>query len=302
MKTRDLTPYFGVEVLDVDLSKETSPTAKEELRELFYKKHFLYFPNQHLTPDQQIAVMEIIGNVIYETPDRSKVSAVSAKGNYIKDTGRLLFHADYQFAEEGALHAISLYATEMEAEEPTIFANMVRAVETLPPELARKARELDVIQLRDYSVNHSESKRARLSQRIPGAPDGQYPHSTHPMVRKHPVTGEEVLNVSQLNTSHIAGMDDAASQKIFDELERYQYADDNCYVHHWKLNDILIWDNVALQHGRGPLTDNRPRTLQRVASNPHDVPTMLRNARPDPIRYPNLQWWTKEAEATGTQS
>lgn len=299
MKTRDLTSHFGVEVLDVDLSQRLRANDKVDLRKLFYDKLFLYFADQHLTPDQQVAAMEIIGNVIYETPDRSKVSVVSAQGGYIKDTGRLNFHSDYQFAKEGALHAISLYATEMEAEEPTIFANMVRAAEKLPPELSRKAHLLDVVQLRDYSVNHSESKRARLSERIPGAPDGQYPHSTHPMIRKHPVTGQDVLNVSQLNTSHVAGMDDAASQTIFDELERYQYADDNCYTHHWKLNDILVWDNVALQHGRGPMTDNRPRTLQRVASNPHDVPTMLRNVRPDPVRYPHLQWWASEGAATG---
>jgi taurine dioxygenase len=301
MKTRDLTSHFGAEVLDIDLSRELSSEDKQELRKLLYEKRLLYFGGQHLTPEQQVAVMDAIGNVISETPDRAKVSAVSAKGGYIKDTGRLLFHSDYQFTEEGALHAISLYATEMEAEEPTVFANMVRAVEQLPSDLASKARSLDVVQLRDYSVNHSESKRARLSERIPGAPDGQYPHSIHPMVRKHPVTGEDVLNVSQLNTSHVAGQDDATSETVFKSLEPYQYGDENCYVHNWKLNDILIWDNIALQHGRGPVTDDRPRTLQRVAVNPHDVPTMLRNARPDPVRYPNLQWWAQDEPIASAQ-
>ena len=36
------------------------------------------------------------------------------------------------------------------------------------------------------------------------------------------------------------------------------------YEHHWRNGDLVIWDNVALQHARPPIADGTRRTLRRV--------------------------------------
>ena len=42
------------------------------------------------------------------------------------------------------------------------------------------------------------------------------------------------------------------------------YAPDNVYTHRWQPDDLLIWDNHALQHARD-VPGESPRTLRRVA-------------------------------------
>ena len=38
------------------------------------------------------------------------------------------------------------------------------------------------------------------------------------------------------------------------------------YEHHWQAGDLLVWNNVALQHARGNVFySGAPRTLRRVA-------------------------------------
>jgi hypothetical protein len=44
------------------------------------------------------------------------------------------------------------------------------------------------------------------------------------------------------------------------------YRPDNVYEHHWREGDLVFWDNLALQHGRPPLTQPGERTLRRMAS------------------------------------
>ena len=42
------------------------------------------------------------------------------------------------------------------------------------------------------------------------------------------------------------------------------------YEHHWRTGDLVIWDNKATQHARGPVPDAQldpdagPRSLRRV--------------------------------------
>ena len=41
--------------------------------------------------------------------------------------------------------------------------------------------------------------------------------------------------------------------------------DGDCtYVHNWAAGDLLIWDNLMLQHARLPFDSNEPRTLRRT--------------------------------------
>mgnify|MGYP006197487709 CR=1 FL=1 len=48
------------------------------------------------------------------------------------------------------------------------------------------------------------------------------------------------------------------------ELWRYATLPANCFAHRWRVGDLVIWDNVALQHGRRDIPKHEARTLQRV--------------------------------------
>jgi taurine dioxygenase len=67
-----------------------------------------------------------------------------------------------------------------------------------------------------------------------------------------------------MQTARIMGMERTESDATLDALFVELYRKDRVYRHHWNNGDIVIWDNIALQHARGDLTGMTPRRLQRI--------------------------------------
>src|SRR6266568_1215010 len=86
----------------------------------------------------------------------------------------------------------------------------------------------------------SSSARTSRARRRRTASSGSVP--------KHRVTGEELLSLSEQQTSHIEGMSEPESDVVFAEIISFQYGEANRYTHHWQVHDLLIWDDIALQH------------------------------------------------------
>jgi alpha-ketoglutarate-dependent taurine dioxygenase len=289
-----LSPAIGVEVRGVDLTRPLDAPVVDELRRLFRAHRLLLFRDQSIDEDDQIRLVAALGDVIVEVPTGERYCWVSneldeGKG-YVGGSNKISWHSDYAFTEHGPLHGISLCATVLERAEPTSWANMVRAVELLPDELRRRVEKVEVFQLLDLSRQASTSRRNRLSEALPSAPAAQYPHSVHPIIERHPLTGEPVICVSDFMSSHIVGWTDADSDELFAELGAVAYAAGNCYTHQWQVNDLIVWDNVALQHSRNEFVSDGLRILRRVAMNDVDVPTLMRDVRADAERAPSLQW------------
>jgi len=276
-----LSPQIGVLVSGLDLDKQISDRDATELNEALKRHRILLFRQGPITAQQQIGLMSALGNVIAEAPGSDALFQwVSTDPNqYVGGTYRLLWHSDGQFTRTGALQAISLNAIEMDRDEPTIFSNQVRAARALPPELRERIEGLELLQCLDLSDNQ-ERTRCRLSAKPASVPMAQFPCATHPLLGRHPFTGEEMLNLSQLFTSHIVGKSDEESDAIFAELEPFQYAPSALYYHHWRVNDLLVWDNIALQHSRDAVTEPSGRRLRRVAINPVGNKELMAGIKP----------------------
>jgi taurine dioxygenase len=82
----------------------------------------------------------------------------------------------------------------------------------------------------------------------------------HPVVLPHPVTGIPILFVNPLFTESIPEAEDGS---LLVELQASFAAPAIQYWHRWRAGDLLIWDNLVLQHARHefPATDHR--TLRR---------------------------------------
>jgi hypothetical protein len=57
-----------------------------------------------------------------------------------------------------------------------------------------------------------------------------------------------------------------AGRQLIDDIWTFATGNDaDCtYVHNWSVGDLLIWDNLMLQHARLPFDSNEPRTLRRT--------------------------------------
>jgi taurine dioxygenase len=256
MRITDVSPALGVQVHDIDVTAPFTADDIDTLRAMLDERHLLVFRDQHLAPEQQLAFVARFGPLC---PERQLWSYISnSRPDGIVREGALRFHSDFAFARQPTL-AISLHAIEMPAEgAPTIYANAVRAAATLPPALQARVDGASVRNI--YDFHWPDDQRLREPQMRPGMP-----RHDHPLVGVHPRTGVPVLFANEMHTDRVHGLDPDASEQLLAELFAHLYADTNCYVHHWQVGDLVLWDNVALHHGRPAFDLAESRTLQRVA-------------------------------------
>jgi taurine dioxygenase len=70
------------------------------------------------------------------------------------------------------------------------------------------------------------------------------------------------------------------SDRVIGDVLAHLYESGQEYLHVWELYDLLIWDNVALQHARREEADvaRGPRAMQRVALNEVTYPELIARA------------------------
>ena len=256
MRITELSPALGVEVHDVDVRQPLTADGIDALRGALDGRHLLLFRDQHLTPEQQLAFVARFGPLC---PERQMWSYISnARPDGIVREGALRYHSDFAFAREPTL-AISLYALEVPVGgAPTVFANAVRAVDRLPADLRRRIADARVRNI--YDFHWPDDQRLREHQMRPGMP-----RTDHPMLGRHPRTGVTVLYANEMHTDRVLGLDDADSEAVLDAVFAVLYAEENRYEHRWRVGDLVLWDNIALHHGRPSFDVAAKRTLQRVA-------------------------------------
>lgn len=241
---------FGVEV-DFDLRRLSDPADRAALRDLFYSEKLLVFRDQALGELEQVKVMSAIGDVL---GPKGEYREISSDGNL--GGGPLCFHSDLSFTPE-PFKALSLQALEVvDGQTWTRFANGVAAARRLPADLRRRVEGLDAV----AAISLIQSHRA-VSYDVPD----YLPQQSRPAIIPHPVTAEPVLYVTEMQTARLEGLAPDESEALLRDLFGLLYASDNVLQHDWRNGDLVIWDNIALQHSRPDLTGCTPRRLQRIA-------------------------------------
>ncbi len=84
----------------------------------------------------------------------------------------------------------------------------------------------------------------------------------HPVFVTHPHTGRRALYVNDF-ADRIAGMDRAESDELLTQLRVHLDAAAPVYEHGWRTGDMVLWDNVGLQHRRDPVPAGQRRRLRQ---------------------------------------
>ena len=244
---------FGWEA-DVDLAAPLSDAAKQALRDVWRRDGLILFRGQKLDKARQMDVCEIFGPVQREAIDNFIVSNV-APGGLLGNT-ELLFHNDIPYVPAPFI-AGSLYAVDVASEgaPPTRFASALNAWERLPDPLKQRLEGLKALQVR----GHILGRRTKLADL-----EAEDPCCVHPLVGCQEGTDRPYLFVNMDMTAQVTTLDPAASDALLEQLFEHLYAPDHIHEHHWTPGDLVIWDNLAIQHARSAFGD-APRTLQRVS-------------------------------------
>jgi taurine dioxygenase len=169
-----------------------------------------------------------------------------------QDAGRY-WHSDLCYLQNPS-RASLLYALEVPQRAgvslgDTLFASAWAAYEDLPTGVKRRVDGLRAVN--SYNAMY-DRKTSEFGVR-PGLTDeekkNKYPRdAVHPVVRTHPITGPKCIYVCEGYATRILDVSDGESQELlnllFAQVTKPQYV----YRRKWRVRDLLMWDNCAVQH------------------------------------------------------
>ena len=253
MELRLLHPDFGVEVIGFDVAHGRAPADIAELVRAYDAHSMLLFRGaERISHERHVEFASWFGppGPVDNAGDGNFVSVLHNEDK--AGSIYLPFHSDLTYTQD-PIRAICLQAIELPGKPTsTTYVSGIAAWNSLPAELQE--------QLSDKTLRHYYKSRVVDY----GLPDFI---AEHPLRLTHPRTGRPVLLATEMHANRILELDEEDSRAMIETLFAYLYAPERRYDHVWQLNDLLMWDNLVLQHSRQQVSDpaNGPRGLQRVA-------------------------------------
>ena len=240
-----LTPHIGAEVAGVDLAGALSNERAQDIHDAWMDWKVLVFRDQRLTRDQHKRFGRRFGK-LHVHPMQHKyggdpeILTVKTTGDspYTAGDG---WHTDVTCDEVPPLGSM-LYVTETPAcgGGDTLFADMALAYRLLSPPIREFLGGLTAVH--DGAIPYVGSYKST-------PPPGGYPRNEHPVVVRHPETGQRILYVNQGFTSHIHGLSRRESRAVLDMLYRHIDATPRLWCRvSWRPNTLAFWDNRCTQH------------------------------------------------------
>lgn len=275
---------LGHRLLGVDIAAGVPDAQFTAIEEAFDRYGVVVLPQQHLTPDQQIAFSKRFGPLeeYFATgfllpghPEVFVVSNIVEQGKAIgmADAGRN-WHSDMCFTTNPPRCSL-LYALEVPHDDngqplgDTCFASTQAAYDALEPSMKALVNKLHV----RTSASHAIAQKAKqqldaggqASQEERRKAAEKFPDVIHPVVRVHPVTGRKCLYLSETLSAGIVGMSASEGEALIANLLAHMVRPEFVYRHRWQEGDIVIWDNCSAIHRATPdFTPAQRRLMHRT--------------------------------------
>jgi taurine dioxygenase len=268
-----MSPLFGVETADIDLSRPLSGAAFTELEQAFYANQVLVMRGQRISAAQFMDFARRIGppqpHVIdqFHHPDDPNILILSnvkkdGKPTGLQDAGSY-FHTDYSYLQVPA-RATTLYSRVVpKVGGDTLFANQLAAYDDLPQAMKRRIEPLLAIHHYGNRNDVNEASRTAASV-LSEAQKARMPVITHRIARPHPVTGRTALYAVSGSAFGIVGMPDDEARNLLDELAAHSTRPDYQLRVKYGVGDVVVWDNAALLHSATLIDPDDARTLWRI--------------------------------------
>jgi taurine dioxygenase len=266
LDVQPLSAPLGAEVRGVDL-RDLDDDTWAAIHAAWLERLVLFFPDQHLSPDEQVAFARRFG-----TPDvRPYLPKLSDEHQEIvvldSDAGEVTdywradhWHTDVSFAAAPPQASILQMEVCPATGGDTMWSNQYLAYELLSEPLRDLLDGLSAV----HEAAHVGTGRS----------------AEHPVVRVHPETGRKSLFVNRTSTSHFVQLRPGESDALlhflcdFSEQPRFQCR------YRWSAGTVAVWDNRCTQHYAIFDFDGR-RVIHRVTVL-GDVP------RGEPPRWPAI--------------
>jgi len=253
MQVIPMSAPLGATILGVDVT-QLGDNQWREINHLFLQHRVLAFPQQTLTPEQQIAFGAQWGQLVRHPYAGMKdyPGLIELKNAGKKRDVNQHWHSDmtYNLAPPKITMLYALETPEIGGD--TAFANQVIAYNELSEGL------------KSSLVNMTAEHTAESLAAIYKADSSAIPQATHPVIRSHDETGEKALYVCRAFTQKFTGWSRNESQGLLETLFSQSSRPEYQARHRWKQGDLIMWDNRAVIHYAVHDHGDAPRLIHRL--------------------------------------
>ncbi|SDI41695.1 taurine dioxygenase [Pseudomonas flavescens] len=264
-----LEPTVGAEISGIDLSKPLNARQRDEIHGLLLRHKVIFFRDQHISSEQQIAFASQFGE-LYVHPttrqeDRNKpqahlILASQAKEAY-GDARKGRWHTDTSWMLKPTWGAVLRAVALPELGGDTVWADAGLVYRGLSDELKARIDNL-------YVTHNFKSSLDRVGY--------SYPILAHPLVRTHPQTGEDALFINFSMSPQVIGWSVEDSRALVAELLREVGNPEYQLRFKWTPGTVAFWDNRALLHYPVYNYGDVDRVMERVLITDDDIPHRVR--------------------------
>jgi len=281
---------FGVRIAGVTREMTLEPEVRDTINAAFERHGMIVF--EGLEPDNamQLALSNVFG-ALKEHPVKSiarvdrdgmpgviELRSTPEFGGIVEIDGERLshwlpWHFDHCYNDELNRAGILRAATITPTGGVTGFLDGISLYRRFPADLLARIEAAEIV----YTLNTGyETQRfgqpdnLRIIRSKPMGKDFEaqaaaMPRAIHPAVWTR-TTGEKVLHVSPYMAAGIVGDEDAAGDALLEDVSQAinKLAADCSYHHHWRSDEMLIWDNWRMLHAVSGHNPEYERTMYRT--------------------------------------
>ena len=272
MHVRPTGAALGATVDGVDLRALDDETFSA-IHRAWLDYQVLLFRDQRLSDADLIAFSRRFGDLdeapVQETgrrfvdghPEIYVVSNVVQDGVPIGSlgAGEAVWHTDMSYLPDPPKASV-LYALEVPAHGgDTSFCSMYAAWDELPDRLRARVDRLRV--KHDGTYNSGGYVRQGVT---PTDDPRTSPGTLHPLVYVHPETGRRSLYLGRRRNAYIEGCTLEESDALLDEVWGEATRESLTWRHHWRVGDLVLWDNRCTMHRRDAFDPSARRVMHRT--------------------------------------
>ena len=220
---------LGAAVSNIDL-RTLSNEDVALLREAWLDHLVLFFPEQHLTPDEQRDFARKFGTLEVHPLTEKLDGTPEVTLLHSERGGRAdVWHTDVTFNDIPPIAAVLQQISGPSSGGDTMWANQYAAFESMSHAMQELLRGLTAIHTA-WPQGHPERKAER------------------PVVICHPETGRESLAVNRLFTTRIPQLEQSESDALLSHLYSWGERPEFTCRWSWTPGDVVIWDNRCTRH------------------------------------------------------
>lgn len=267
LRTRRLNTTFAAEVTGLDLREPLAEARRAELWGLLLEHKVLFFHDQQLDADSQVAFARQFGELTPSHPVMAPVDEEHPEIWQIDSSGEIrndIWHTDVTFVRRPPLGSVLRAISIPEVGGDTNWADLEAAYDSLTPEVRTLVDGLSAVHDGTRSFGPSLAKRRGQGNAWDGSTYAGLTQVEHPVVRVHPETGRKGLFVNTEFTLYIKDVSPYESRGILDILFAHISKPEHIVRHTWAEGDVVIWDNRITAHYANFDYGGFRRLMQRV--------------------------------------